>query len=80
MSYIYRKIILDSVIVRFGCGLCIEANVSIYSSKWLYQETAFNTSRTVISFYDPQDDKLNYQIDPGLIDTQVNALLNHVIT
>ena len=28
--------------VRFGRGLFIEATVSIYSSKWLHQETAQN--------------------------------------
>ena len=36
-SSLYRKIILN---VRFGCGLFIESSVSIYSSKWLHQETA----------------------------------------
>ena len=41
-SSIYRKIILDSIIVRFGCGLFIEVSVSIYSSKCLHQETAQN--------------------------------------
>ena len=35
-SSIYHKII------RFGCGLFIEVSVSIYSSKWLHQETAQN--------------------------------------
>ena len=39
-SSLYCKIILDNIIVRFGCGLFIEASVSIYSSKCLHQETA----------------------------------------
>ena len=39
MSLLYRKIIPGSIIIKFVCGLFIDVSVSIYSSKWLYQET-----------------------------------------
>ena len=42
----HHKIILSSIIVRFGCGLFIEASVSIYSNKWLHQETASHVVNT----------------------------------